>query len=69
MNSTKKDIENSSIFWQKHANSFKFFFAYDNENLLLLRLNNFPDEPLLTVINGLDIRDLDEVPVNWVVPF
>ena len=58
-----------SIYWQRHTLNQKYFFAnYDGE-LLLLRLNNFPDEPLLTLINKLDILDIEETPANWVVPF
>jgi len=63
-----EELFTKSIYWQKHETNGKYFFAYSNENLLLLRLNNFPDEPLLTLINGLDILDLEEIPANWIVP-
>jgi hypothetical protein len=46
-----------SIYWQKNTSSERYFYAYNDGKLLLLRLNNFPDEPLLTLIIGLDILD------------
>ena len=63
-----QELTSRSLYWQKHSANQRYFFTYNDGKLLLLRLNDFPDEPLLTLINGLDILDLDEVPVNWVVP-
>ncbi|MBL0200726.1 MAG: hypothetical protein IPP81_11455 [Chitinophagaceae bacterium] len=59
----------ASIIWQRHQSNNKYFYAYYNNELLLLRLNNFPDEPLLTFIRELNITDLDEPPLNWVIPW
>ncbi len=69
INSKIEEIINSSIYWQKHSHNEKYFYAYNNKELLLLRLNDFPDEPLITLIKDLEIIDLEEVPKNWVVPF
>jgi len=63
------ELLNESIFWQKHESHNRYFYAYNDGELLLLRLNNFPDEPLITLIRRLDIVDMEEVPMNWVVPF
>jgi hypothetical protein len=38
-------------------------------DVALLRLNNFPEEPLLTLIFGLEIIDIEDVPEKWKVPF
>ncbi|WP_313531983.1 hypothetical protein [Sphingobacterium multivorum] len=35
------------------------------DKLILLRMNNFPEEPLYTLINGLDITDLEDKPTGW----
>lgn len=58
-----------SIIWEKHFLNERYFYSTNNGKLLLLRLNNFPDEPLLTLIDGLNIFDLEDVPDNWIVPF
>lgn len=67
------DIDNDliykSIIWIKHPSNKKYFYAYHNSGLLLLRLNNFPDEPLFTLIKQLDISDIDDTPENWFIPF
>lgn len=64
-----KDLLTKSIYWQKHSSEVKYFYAYSDNQPLLLRLNNFPDEPLLTVIAGLEIMNLEDTPEFWVVPF
>lgn len=64
-----KELIKRSIYWQRHPVSEKYFFAYHDEQLLLLRLNNFPDEPLLTLIKQLDIIDIEETPEDWVIPW
>ncbi len=58
-----------SLLWQKHSINKRYFYSLNDGKLLLLRLNNFPDEPFLTLIDGLSILDLDNVPENWVIPF
>lgn len=68
MNVVNELIE-KSIYWQKHPKNARYFYAYNDTELLLLRLNDFPDEPLLTLIKGLEILDIEEVPEHWVVPF
>ena len=68
MNSTA-EIFKSSIYWQKHSNNQRYFYAYSNGELLLLRLNDFPDQPFLTLIRGMGIIDMEETPEDWVVPF
>lgn len=61
----KDEILNEEIFWRKHPRHERYFFFKKNESIILLRINNFPDEPLYTVINGLEIFDIDDRPENW----
>jgi hypothetical protein len=63
-----KELLQKKILWQKHSSNERFFFHYENENLILLRINNFPDEPLYTLINGLEILDFDDAPNQWIIP-
>lgn len=66
---TYNELINMHIKWEKHPYSDRFFYFYDNECLILLRLNDFPDEPLLTLINGFEITDFDEYSKDWKIPF
>ena len=63
------DLTNRSIYWQRHPKNARYFYAYNDTELLLLRLNDFSDEPLLTLIKGLEITDIEEIPEQWIVPF
>ena len=56
------------ILWQKHLSNKKFFFYYEDENLILLRINNFPEESLYTLIDSLEIIDFDDPPQQWIIP-
>ena len=58
-----------SIYWQKHPTNNKYFYAYTDSELILLRLNNFPDESLLTLIYKLDIIDIEDAPEYWTIPY
>lgn len=64
-----EDYLKAAIYWQNHEMNHRYFFAYADGVLLLLRMNDFPDEPLLTLINGLEIMDIDDVPPDWIIPF
>jgi len=67
MSNEIKDLVNKSIYWQKHSINKKYFFAQFDGDLLLLRLNNFPDEPLWTLIKQLEILDIEDTPETWVI--
>ena len=56
---------NTSIYWQKIPSNERYFYMKDNGKIVLLRINNFPDEPLYTLINGIDIIDIEDKPSGW----
>ena len=59
------DLINSYIIWKKHPENIKYFYTKFNDKVILLRLNNFPDEPLFTIIDGFLISDIEDRPNNW----
>jgi len=63
---TKKLLE-KKIFWKKNSTDKKYFYHYEDDKIILLRINNFPDEPLYTIINGLDILDIEDKPKEWML--
>ena len=60
-----KDLFQKTIRWEKHESNERFFYHYDDSSLILLRINNFPDEHLYTLINGLNIVEIDDIPHEW----
>jgi len=56
----KKDI-----FWKIHPTYRRYWYIEAEGRLILLRINNFPEELLFTIINGLDIVDIEDTPSNW----
>jgi hypothetical protein len=63
----EKTILKSTIFWKKLPNNERYFYSESFENLIYLRLNNFPDEPLFTLINGLEAIDIEDRPSGWII--
>jgi hypothetical protein len=59
----------STIYWQKHSQNNRYYYAYRNDQLLLLRLNDFPDEPYCTLIRSNEIIDIDDIPPEWVIEY
>jgi hypothetical protein len=55
----------SKIVWKIHPNNIKYFYVEFEKRIILLRLNNFPDEPLLTIIDGFEVIDIEERPSVW----
>jgi hypothetical protein len=64
---TVKDLLKKNIRWKNHPDKEikRYWYCQIEEKLILLRMNNFPDEVLFTVINGLEICDLEDKPENW----
>lgn len=66
---TVANLIGQSINWIKHPTNIRYYYIVLNSDVALLRLNNFPEEPLLTLIFGLEIIDIEDVPEKWKVPF
>ena len=60
-----EELISSTIFWKKHPEIGYYYYNEEYDKLILLRMNNFPVEPLFTLINGLDITDLEDKPTGW----
>ena len=60
-----EELISSTIFWKKHPEIGYYYYNEEYDKLILLRMNNFPEEPLFTLINGLDITDLEDKPTGW----
>lgn len=54
-----------NIVWEKHPHNEKYYFSIQDGISIILRINNFPEEPLFTLINGLDIMDIEDLPTFW----
>jgi hypothetical protein len=63
-----EQLQRVKVDWQATAKSTYVFDAVFAEKKIRLRLNDFPDDPLCTVIvNGRE-KDLDEFPKSWTLP-
>lgn len=62
-----KDLIQSSVLWKRHLGHNRYFTFDDGERVAVLRLNNFPEEVLFTLINGSEILDLEEKPLGWIL--
>jgi hypothetical protein len=62
---TNEELISSTVFWKKHPDIGYYYYNEEYDKLILLRMNNFPEEPLFTLINGLDITDLEDKPTGW----
>ncbi|QQT32014.1 hypothetical protein I6I99_05430 [Sphingobacterium multivorum] len=60
-----EELISSTIFWKKHPEIGYYYYNEEYDKLILLRMNNFPEEALYTLINGLDITDLEDKPTGW----
>ncbi|MCS4167681.1 hypothetical protein D3C81_1563860 [compost metagenome] len=60
-----EELISSTILWKKHPEIGYYYYNEEYDKLILLRMNNFPEEPLYTLINGLDITDLEDKPTGW----
>jgi hypothetical protein len=56
------------IHWQRDTEHKGFFFAEVRGAKVEMRLNNFPDEVLCTLLLGSESLDLDNWGQNWHLP-
>jgi hypothetical protein len=63
-----EQLQHVAIDWQGTSESPYMFLAIVQETVVRLRLNDFPDEPLCTlIVEGAEI-DLIEFPECWTLP-
>lgn len=67
------ELNNSNLLkmeikWTSHPSNPRYYYSKINQHLVLLRINNFPDESMYSLINGLDILDFDDSPSQWQIP-
>lgn len=55
------------IIWQQHPSSQKCWIASIGDRTLYLRMNNFPEEPMYTLISSAMIEDFDDLPDKWIL--
>lgn len=68
MNPEVEKLKALQIDWQKSQESEYVFCADFQNQILKLRLNDFPDEPLCTlIVSGVE-TDLEEFPECWTLP-
>jgi hypothetical protein len=61
-------LQRSSVEWVSIPDSPYVFNALFHGTSVALRLNDFPDEPLYTLIFDGTETDLDEFPSSWTLP-
>jgi len=60
-------IKDQLVLWKKHPSSLRYWYTDLKDELIFLRMNNFPDEPLYTLITRSEITDFDDLPEKWIV--
>ena len=63
-----EQLQQARVDWQPTKNSPYTFEALFCGKQVLLRLNDFPEEPLCTVIFDNHEQDLDDFPKSWTLP-
>ncbi|MEK7834103.1 MAG: hypothetical protein AAB401_23650 [Acidobacteriota bacterium] len=62
-----KDYLDLKVVWKKSDDPEFPYFAEIEEERCLIRLNDFPDEHLYTLLaNGIAVADFDDWPANWI---
>lgn len=68
MKSVLEQLQQLKVDWQAMQDCSYVFQFFHQEKLVRLRLNDFPDEPLCTVIIEGTETDLHEFPELWTLP-
>ena len=61
------DYRNKTISWKQHRDSKRYWLASIDDETVFLRMNNFPDEPLYSLITKSSIRDFEDLPECWIL--
>ncbi|HSO74440.1 MAG TPA: hypothetical protein VLU47_06350, partial [Blastocatellia bacterium] len=68
MSTTRKNYQEESITWEETRDPEYPYCAKVNQDNYLIRLNDFPDESLYTlVVNNEEIEDLEDWPERWII--
>jgi hypothetical protein len=68
MNCFLEKLQQGKVDWQATNESPYTFEGVFQGEVVRLRLNDFPEEPLCTVIAGGTETDLHEFPKSWTLP-
>jgi hypothetical protein len=60
---------NEEVFWRKLGPDSVEYEATVQGRACRLRMNNFPEAPLYTLIVGIEWIDLDDAPKSWHFPW
>jgi hypothetical protein len=63
------DLLSRAINWIRAEPSEPGWYAVVDGQRCVLRMNDFPDEPLLTVTVGGESLDVEDAPPTWKVPY
>jgi hypothetical protein len=61
-------LQQANVDWQNMGENPYVFQAVFRGEVVWLRLNDFPEEPLCTVIIDVAETDLHEFPKSWTLP-
>jgi len=65
---TVKELLKRKIDWQKTSDNAYQFVCTIEEQIFQLRLNDFPEEPLCTIIWNGGEQNLDNIGKEWTLP-
>ena len=68
MSNFLEKLQLSKVDWETSKDSPYIFEAVSEGKMVRLRLNDFPDEPLCTVIVDGAEANLDDFPKTWTLP-
>lgn len=63
-----EQLQHAKVDWQKTMENPYIFQTSVNGKAVRLRLNDFPEEPLCTVIVDDQETDIHEFPKSWTLP-
>jgi DNA-directed RNA polymerase specialized sigma subunit len=68
MSTTRKNYQRESLIWEETRDPEYPYSAKVNQDSYLIRLNDFPDESLYTlIVNNEEVEDLEDWPERWII--
>ena len=62
-----QDYKRKLLIWKKHPSDQRYWMSSVGNQTLYLRMNNFPEEPLYTLISSTVIENFDDLPSQWIL--